>query len=70
MYFHLYVLDNLIMMMFVAELVHAFPCSLGRWPHLEREGGFVFWGGWGGSESQQFDHYIMLRVGLEPSIEC
>ena len=24
MYFHLYVLDNLIMMMFVAELVHAF----------------------------------------------
>lgn len=60
MYFHLYVLDNLIMMMFVAELVHAFPCSLGRWPHLEREG----------VGSQQFDHYIMLRVGLEPSIEC
>lgn len=46
MYFHLYVLDNLIMMMFVAELVHAFPCSLGRWPHLEREGwGFFFGGG-------------------------
>ena len=50
MYFHLYVLDNLIMMMFVAELVHAFPCSLGRWPHLERErgGGFFFGEGGGG----------------------
>ena len=67
MYFHLYVLDNLIMMMFVAELVHAFPCSLGRWPHLERERERERGGG---SESQQFDHYIMLRVGLEPSIEC
>lgn len=66
MYLQLYVLDNLIMMMFVTELVHTFPCSLGRWPHLERE---WFWGGWGGSESQQFDHYIMLRVGLEPSSE-
>ena len=33
-------------------------------------GVFFLGRGGGGSGSQQFDHYIMLRVGLEPSIEC
>ena len=48
------------MMMFVAELVHAFPCSLGRWPHLEREGGFVFFLGGGGGGDLRVNNLTII----------